>query len=109
MPDSFNDINEYLDYVGRFCRSKFGKQFRSQFRDTRGTAELAMLAAPSEAEYEDFRRAVAVMTPEQRAYPEKLDDKQIRDIAEKAQANCGNIGIFINGFILARKKANSAG
>ena len=109
MPDSFNDITEYLDYVGRFCRSKFGKRFRSQFADTKGTAELAMLAAPSEAEYEDFRRAVAAMTQEQKAHPEKLDDRQIKDIATKAQADCGNVSIFINGFILARKKANSAG
>jgi hypothetical protein len=109
MPESFNDINEYLNYVGRFCRSRFGKQFRSQFRDTKGTAELAMLAAPSDAEYEDFRRAVAAMTQEQKAHPEKLGDMQIKDIATKAQADCGNIGIFINGFILARKKANSAG
>ena len=107
MPDSFNDINEYLDYVGRFCKSNFGKRFRNQFRDTKGTAELAMLASPSENEYEDFQRAVKAMTAEQKAHPEELNDIQIKDIATKAQADCGNVSIFINGFILARKKANS--
>ena len=107
--DSIKDIEDYLEYVGRFRRSGFGKRFRVQFRDTRGTAELAMLTAPSEKEYGDFQRAVAVMTEKEKSEPEKLTDEQIKGIAEKAQANCGNVSIFINGFVLANKKAVAQG
>ncbi len=102
------DIEEYLQYVGRFRRSQFGKQFRSQFRDSRGTAELAMLAAPSEEEYEDFRRAVAAMTAQQKQCPEKLTDEQIGAIAQRSKADRGNVSIFVNGYVLARKKAGTS-
>jgi len=74
--DSFADIEEYLEYLGRFRQSGFGRAFRSQFRDTRGTAELAMLAAPSEEEYDDFRRAIEAMTEKEKSHPEKLTDSR---------------------------------
>jgi signal recognition particle GTPase len=70
----------------------------------RGTAELAMLAAPSEEEYEDFRRAVAVMTDEEKAHPEELSDEEIREIAQRCGAASGNISIFVNGYVLARRQ-----
>jgi hypothetical protein len=103
-----DSIEEYLQYVGRFRQSSYGKQFRSQFRDSRGTAELAMLAAPTEKEYEDFERAVAVMTAQQKQCPEKLTDEHIADIAQWSNADRGNVSIFINGYVLARKKARAS-
>ena len=36
---------------------------RSQFKDIEGCSELAMLAAPSDEELEQLRKAVAIMTP----------------------------------------------
>ncbi len=103
--NTFLDIEDYLEYVGRFRNSAFGQRYRSQFRDLSGTAELAMLKSPSKDEYEDFCRAVNMMTLEEKLNPEKLSDEQIHDIAERADADCGNISIFINGFILARRES----
>ena len=101
------DIEAYLAYVGSQRGSKYGKQFRSQFRDRRGTAELAMLAAPSEEEYKQFERVVAAMTAEEKEHPEKLSDEQIQEIAARAGGDSGSVGIFLNGYVLARKKAGS--
>ena len=99
-----DSIEEYLEQVGRGRDNAFGRRYRQQFRDSRGTAELAMLAAPSEAEYEDFCRAVAAMTEEEKEHPEKLNDTQIHEIARRAHADAGNVSIFINGYVLARKQ-----
>ena len=104
MNKEIGSIEEYLEYVGRGKGDAFGKRYRSQFRDRRGTAELAMLAAPSEVEYEDFRRVVEGMTENEKADVEQLGDEQIREIAQRAQADTGNVNIFINGYVLARKK-----
>lgn len=101
------DIEEYLAYVGRFRQSRFGKQFRSQFRDSRGTAELAMLAAPTEEEYEDFRRAVAAMTEREKQHCEELTDEEIGDIAQRSGTDRGNVSIFVNGYVLMRRKART--
>ena len=109
MGQEFADIESYLGYVGRFRRSGYGRQFRQQFRDKKGTAELAMLASPSEQEYEEFCRAVAVMTEKERKHPEELTDEQIKDIARSAGADCGNISIFINGYVLSRKDNGGPG
>ena len=96
-----------MEYVGRGRGDAFGKRYRSQFRDRRGTAELAMLAAPSEEEFEDFRRAVEVMTEAEKADVEKLSDEQIREIAQRAKADTANVSIFINGYVLAKKKSEA--
>ena len=96
-----------MEYVGRGRGDAFGKRYRSQFRDRRGTAELAMLAAPSEEEYEDFHRAVEVMTEAEKADVEQLGDEQIREIAQLAQADTANVNIFINGYVLAKKKSEA--
>ena len=98
-------LEEFLEQVGRGQDNAFGRRFRNQFRDGKGTAELAMLAAPSATEFEDFRRAVAAMTAKEKQHPEELDDQQIQEIAERCGADCGNVGIFLNGFILARQQA----
>ena len=99
----FATIEEYLEHLGRFRQNAFGQRFRRQFRDSRGTAELGMLASPTAAEYEDFRQAVAAMTVAEKAAPERLDDRAIQAIAERADADPGNVAIFINGYVLARK------
>ena len=62
-----------------------------------------MLAAPSEDEYEAFQRVVAVMSRQEKVNVELLGDEQIKDIAERAQADCGVTGIFLNGYLLALK------
>jgi len=103
--EEIKNIEQYLQFVGRFRGSEFGRQFRTQFRDIRGTAELAMLASPSDEEFDDFRRTVDAMTDEEKARPEILSDDQIKNIACRAEADTGNVSIFINGYVLARRKA----
>ena len=93
----------FLDQIGRFRQSKFGKQFRNQFRDMRGTSELAMLKAPSEDEFQQLCRIVEVMADSEKAKPELLDDNDIEDIASRAQCDRGIVAILINGFVLERK------
>lgn len=105
--EKIEDIEDYLRYVGRFRKSRYGKQFRSQFRDSRGTAELAMLAAPSEEEYEEFERVVAEMSDEEKRCPEALSDEQIGELARRSGADRGNVSIFLNGYVLARRQAQS--
>lgn len=106
MAQKFDTIEEYLKYVGRCRQSDFGKRFRSQFQNTQGTAELAMLAAPSEEEYSQFCRVVETLTPDETKNLEKLTDEQIQRIAKRAEADAGNVGIFINGYVLAQKKGD---
>ncbi len=101
------NIEDYLEMVGRFRQNKFGKQFRSQFVNTRGTSELAMLTSPSEDEYQQFVRIVKVMTESEKLEPELLTDEMIKDIAQSADAESANASIFINGFVLHCKRAAS--
>ncbi len=107
--DFCRTIEAYLAYVGRFCGHAFGRQFRQQFADHRGTAELAMLASPSREEYESFVRVVASMTPEEKSSPETLNDLDIQEIARRANVEPALAGLFVNGFVLARKKAGWSG
>ncbi len=101
----YKNIEQYLVYVGRFCDNKFGQRMRENFRDLRGTSELAMLATPNKQEYEDFCKAVKAMTAQEKSNPELLTDEQIQDIAQRAGADSGNVNIFINGYILAQRNA----
>ena len=100
-------IERYLEMVSRFSDSKYGKMVRDKFKDIKGSSELAMLAAPSEDEYEAFQRVVAVMNRQEKENVELLGDEQIKDIAKRAQVDCGATGIFLNGYILARKNQNA--
>ena len=68
-----------------------------------------MLTAPSEREYQELKRVVKVMTAAEKAAPEQLSNEQIKDIAQTARADCGNVSIFINGYVLARKEAAGQG
>ena len=98
-------IEHYLETVGQCRNDGFGLRFRNQFRDSKGSAELGMLAAPSEDEYQEMRRVAAVMTTAEKDWPEGLSDEDIRAIASRCEADSGRAAIFLNGYVLARKKA----
>ena len=106
MKDSQNpaiSLDEYLERVGQCREQSFGQRFRSQFRDMQGTSEIAMLAAPSQQEYDEFQRILEVMTEEEKAHTDTLTDEQIQDIAQRAKAESANVGIFINGYVLTNR------
>ncbi|MCP4711975.1 MAG: hypothetical protein GY869_25420 [Planctomycetes bacterium] len=103
--DNLGSIEEYLAQVGRGRGEAFGKRYRQHFRDMKGTAELAMLAAPSDEEYEDFFRLVEGMTGQEKRHIELLNEEKIQEVAERCKVNIGNATIFINGYILASKQA----
>ncbi|MHC4338207.1 MAG: hypothetical protein ACYSTG_09750 [Planctomycetota bacterium] len=79
---------------------------RNQFKDLKGSSELAMLAAPSSAELEQLKKAVAIMTPEEKQNADALTDDQIQKIAVDADTNPGIFAIFINGYALHCKRVS---
>ena len=79
---------------------------RSQFKDIEGSSELAMLAAPSSEELEQLKKAVAIMTPDERQNADSLTDEQIQKIAADADIDAGIFAIFINGFALHCKRVS---
>jgi len=79
---------------------------RNQFTDIKGSSELAMLAAPTAEELEQLTKAVAIMTPEEKAKAESLTDEQIQKIAADARIDPANMAIFINGFALHCKRVS---
>ncbi len=79
---------------------------RNQFKDLKGSSELAMLAAPSSAELEQLKKAVAIMTPEEKQNADALTDDQIQKIAVDAQTDPGIFAIFINGYALHCKRVS---
>jgi len=86
-----------------FADNEYGRQFRSMFRDNRGTSELGMLGAPTADELEQIKKAVAIMTAKEKDRPEDLSDEQIKRIADDAGVDGAIVAIFINGFVLERK------
>ena len=97
-------VEQYLDEVAQFCNNQYGNEVRSRFKDVRGTSELAMLAAPTEQELEQLRRAVAIMTPSEKKMAERLSDEQIERIAADARVDPANFAIFMNGYALMCKR-----
>jgi len=97
-------INQYLEKVATFVDSEYGKLVRSQFKDTKGTSELAMLATPTLEELEQLKKAVAIMTPAEKETVDSLTDKQIQRIATDAKIDPANFAIFINGYALHCKQ-----
>jgi hypothetical protein len=97
-------IEQYLEKLGRFVDSEYGKLVRTRFEDARGSSELAMLAAPSGEELEQLKRAVAIMTPDEKRSAERLSDEQVQRIAADAQVDPANLAIFINGYALDCKR-----
>jgi len=63
-----------------------------------------MLASPTAEELEQLRRAVAIMTADEKQNAEKLTDEQIHRIARDAQIDPGLLAIFINGYALHHRK-----
>jgi hypothetical protein len=99
-------LEQYLEDVALFCENRYGNSVRSRFQDMRGTSELAMLAAPTGQELEELQRAVAIMTPNERATADRLSDEQIERIAVDARVDPANFAIFINGYALLCKRVS---
>ena len=97
-------IEEYLERVARFSGSDYGKMIRTQFQDIHGDSELAMLTAPSVEEMDELRKAIAIMTPDEKQNAENLTDEQVQKIAADAQIDPANLAIFINGYALHFKR-----
>jgi hypothetical protein len=97
-------IEQYLEKVGRFSDSEYGKLIRNRFKDIEGGSELAMLAAPSAEELEQLKKAVAIMTPDEKQNADSLTDEQTQKIAADAQIDPANFAIFINGYALHCKR-----
>ncbi len=99
-------IEQYLEKVARFSENEYGKLVRNQFKNIEGASELAMLAAPSGEELEQLKRAVAIMTPEEKQNAEALSDEQIQKLASDAQIDPANLAIFFNGYTLNCKRVS---
>ena len=99
-------IEQYLKKLAKFADSKYGKMIRSQFKDIKGSSELAMLAAPSSDELEQLKKAVAIMTPDEKETAADLTDEQIQRIAADVQIDPANFAIFINGYALHCKRVS---
>ena len=97
-------IEKYLDIVARFSGNEFGKMIRNQFKDNKGSSELAMLVAPGSEELEQLKKAVAIMTPSEKQNADSLTDEQTQRIAEDAKIDHANFAIFINGYALCCRR-----
>jgi hypothetical protein len=99
-------IERYLEIVSRFSGNRYGKLVRDQFRDIKGSSELGMLAAPTEEELGQLKKAVAIMTPDEKQNADSLTDEQIQRIAADAQVDPANFAIFMNGYALHCKRVS---
>jgi hypothetical protein len=59
-----------------------------------------MLAAPSGEELEQLKKAVAIMTPDEKQNADALSDEQVQKLAADAQIDPANLAIFFNGYAL---------
>jgi hypothetical protein len=99
-------IEQYFQKVARFVDSDYGRRIRSQFADIKGGSELAMLAAPTTEELEQLKKAVAIMTPNEKENAANLTDEQIQKIAADAKIDIAIFAIFINGYALHCKRVS---
>ena len=99
-------IEEYLENSSKFAGSDYGRMVRDQFKNSRGESELGMLVAPSLKELEQLKRAVGIMTADEKENAADLSDEQIQKIAADAGVNSGNLAIFINGYALHCKRVS---
>jgi signal recognition particle GTPase len=97
-------IDEYLQKVTKFANSDYGRLVRTQFADSKGDSELAMLVAPTKEEVEQFKKAIAIMTADEKTNAAALTDEQVQKIAADAGVDQANLAIFFNGFALHCKK-----
>ena len=86
--------------MAKFAGSEYGNVIRSRFKDIKGGSELAMLAAPSVEELEQLKKAVAIMTPDEKEKADSLTDEQVQRIAADARIDPANLAIFVNGYTL---------
>ena len=77
---------------------------REQFKDNVEISELGMLASPTPEELEQLRRAVAIMTVDEKAKAANLTDEQVYKIADDAKVDPALFAIFINGYALHVKR-----
>lgn len=96
----------YIQKLEKFVNSDYGRLIRTQFADIRGDTELAMLVAPSAEELKEFKKAVAIMTDEEKAKAAELTDEQVQKIAGDAQVDPANLAIFFNGYALHCKRVS---
>jgi len=99
-------IEQYLEHVARFSGSDYGKMIREQFEDIQGASELAMLVAPSAEELEQLKKAVAIMTLDEKQNADSLTDEQTERLAADAQIDPANLAIFLNGYALHCKQVS---
>ena len=99
-------IEQYLEKVGQKVDNEYGQLIRRQFKDMKGSSELAMLETPSGDELAQLKKAVAIMTPKEKTNAEQLSDEQILKIAEDAKVDSGTLAIFINGYVLYCKRVS---
>ena len=99
-------IEQYLEKLSKFANSDYGRLVREQFADNKGDSELAMLVAPTAQELAEFKRAVAIMTPDEKNNAMNLTDEQVKKIAADAQADTANIAIFFNGYTIHCKRVS---
>ena len=99
-------IEQYLEKLAKFAESDYGNMIRNQFKDIKGSSELAMLAAPSAEELQQLKKAVAIMTPGEKEKADSLTDEQIQKIASDAEIDPAIFAIFMNGFELQHKRVS---
>jgi hypothetical protein len=99
-------LTEFLEKVSQKANDNFGKQVRSFFADNKGSAELAMLASPTDSEVEQLKRAVAIMTESEKKNADTLSDEQVNKIADDAKIDAAVFAIFINGYALQCKRVS---
>ena len=97
-------IERYLEKTSVFADDEHGKRVRSQFKDIKGSSELAMLVTPSAAELEQLKKAVAIMTQSEKENADSLADEQVHKIAADAHVEPAVLAIFINGYALHCKR-----
>ena len=97
-------LDEYLTSLERFVDDAYGRRMRSQFQSIDGRSELAMLAAPTREEYDQFCRLTEAMTPDEKQNAAQLTDEQVADIAKTAGVDPALAAIFINGFAIEKLK-----
>ncbi len=98
-------LQDYLMKILQKTDDSFGRQYRGFFADSRGNSELAMLASPTKEEAEQLKKAVAIMTEDEKNNAQRLTDQQVRKIAQDAGIDPAVLAIFINGYALYLKKA----
>ncbi|MBE0535971.1 MAG: hypothetical protein IH624_09905 [Phycisphaerae bacterium] len=96
-------IDQYLKKLARFVDDAYGRRFRRQFEDVRGSSELAMLQAPTGEEFGQLEKAVAIMTASEKQNAAGLGDETVRRIADDAGIDPGLFAIFMNGYALESK------